>query len=856
MSRKTGTEIIPKEPDPGNAGVGRAKRIFPTSLVIILTKLFKMKKLSVFMVMLFLAALSYGQFTISGEITDEKGAPLAGASVVVKNTYNGVSADAEGKFTFKNLQPGIYKLVISFIGYEKVVEELELESDLDINVQMTPSSLLTEEVIIAATRIKDKTPMAYSTVSGEELQNSNLGQDIPYLLALTPSFVATSDAGAGVGYTNFRIRGTDLNRINVSVDGVPITEGESHGTWFVDLPDLASSTENIHVQRGVGTSTNGAGAFGATIDIQTLGLKKDSYGEYTTSMGSFSTFRNTVSAGSGLIKGKFTLDARISKITSDGFIDRATSDLQSFYVAGSYYSEKTIINATVSIGMEETYQAWNGVPSVRLNNDEAGMQEYADNWLYSQDQVDRMKESDSRTYNLYTYNNQVDHYQQDYYRLHFSHKFNSFLYGNATIHYRYGRGYYEQYEAGDNLSEDYRFVDINGGTDYDEDTDLVRRKWLDNDFYGIVYSLNYNQGASDLIIGGGYNVYDGRHFGKLLWAENIGDEVANFQWYFGTGLKKDFNIYSKYNFTLAKNLNFYADLQYRYINYKIDGIDDDFRDITQKHTFNFFNPKFGVFFKPSANQELYASYARANREPNRDNYTDADPSKPAPTSETLNDFELGYTLKNTTFTIGANAYLMNYKDQLILTGEINDVGGAIMTNVEDSYRSGIELMGGMKITNKWQWDVNATFSKNKISDFTEYVENWDSGNLNVSSLGKTDIALSPNLIANSLLKFEPAKNLVFTLVSSYVGDQYIDNTSNEDRKLDAYLVNNLNIDYSFSKGKFKEIALHFKLNNFLNEEYESTAWVYSYITGGTRYKMDGLFPQAGINYLFGIDFKF
>ena len=808
------------------------------------------------MVIACLALYSFGQHTISGEIVDEKGAPLAGASVVVKNTYNGVSADADGRFTFNNLKPGFYELLISFIGYETIVEKLELGSDISINVQMDPSSLLTEEVVVAATRVKNKTPMAFSNVSAEELQNNNLGQDIPYLLALTPSFVATSDAGAGVGYTNFRIRGTDLNRINVTVNGIPLNDAESHGTWFVDLPDLASSTENIHIQRGVGTSTNGAAAFGASIDIQTLGLQKKPYAEYNTAMGSFSTFRNTVSAGSGLIKGKFTIDARISKITSDGYIDRATSDLQSFYVAGGFYSEKTIIKASVAVGMEETYQAWNGVPSVRLNNDEAGMQEYADNWLYSQAQVDRMKASDSRTYNLYTYKNQVDHYQQDHYQLHFSHKFNPFWVGQASFHYTYGRGYYEQYKAGDNLKKDYRFVDRNGGTDYDEDTDVVRRKWLDNDFYGLVYSLNYQQGASDLTFGGGYNVYDGRHFGKLLWAENLKNEVANFQWYFGTGLKKDFNVYSKYNLSITPNFNLYADLQYRHINYEIEGIDDDFRDLTQKHSFDFFNPKFGLFYKPTSNQEIYLSYARANREPNRSNYTDADPSKPAPTFETLNNIEMGCNIRSNNFAFGTNFYYMNYTDQLIHTGRINDVGGAIMTNVEDSYRAGIELIAGLKLNQKWTWDMNATFSRNKINDFTEYVDNWDTGVQTVAHLGETDLAFSPNLTASSLLKFKPAQGLAFTLVSSYVGDQFIDNTSNEDRKLDAYLVNNLNIDYTFSKGRFKEIALHFRLNNFLDAEYETSAWVYSYITGGTRYKMDGLFPQAGINYMLGVDFKF
>ncbi len=814
-----------------------------------------MKKFSLLLAALCLAIFAFGQYKLTGKISDEKGAPLAGASVVVKNTYNGVSANEQGEFTIKNLKPGQYELMVSFIGYEKWVKVLEIEADMEIDVQLKLSSLLTEEVVIAATRIKDKTPVAYSNVTSEQLKNNNLGQDIPYLMALTPSFVVTSDAGAGVGYTNFKIRGTDLNRINVSVNGIPLNDAESHGTWFVDQPDMASSTENIHVQRGVGTSTNGAAAFGATINIQTLGLNKEAYAEYSTAMGSFSTFKNTIKAGSGLIKDKYTIDARFSRITSDGYIDRATSDLLSFYVAGGYYSENTIIKATVSVGFEETYQAWNGVPSVRLNDDEAGMQRYADHWLYSQEQVDRMLESDSRTYNLYTYENQVDHYQQDHYQLHFSHKFSQYLYMNAALHYTYGRGYYEQYKANEEL-EDYKFKDKQGNGGYTENTDIVRRKWLDNDFYGMVFSMNYNQGKSDLTIGGGWNTYDGRHFGRLIWEKELEYDVAEFQWYFGTGLKKDFNIYSKYNLELLPKLNLYADLQYRHINYTIDGIDDDFRDIAQEHKFNFFNPKFGVFFKPASNQEAYFSYGRANREPNRSNYTDADPSQPEPTHETLNDFELGYNFKSTSFSFGTNLYYMKYIDQLIHTGKINDVGGAIMTNVDDSYRSGVELMAGVKISPKIKWDVNTTISRNKISDFTEYVDNWDTGVQKANDLGETDISFSPNFLANSIVRFEPAKKLAISFISSYVGDQFIDNTSNEDRKIDAYFVNNLAIDYSFKTGRFKEIALHGRINNFLNEEYESNAWIYSYITGGKRYKMDGYFPQAGINFMLGIDFKF
>ena len=580
-----------------------------------------MKKLNVLLLLQLIAIIAFGQFSLKGIVKGD-GEPLPGASVVIKKSFYGVSALSDGSFEFKNLKNGVYTITVSFVGFETQEVKVNLETSKKIEVNLQANVVMTDEVLVSAIRAKQKTPMAHNNVSGDEINKRNMGQDIPYLLQLTPSFVATSDAGAGIGYTNFRIRGTDLNRINVSVNGIPLNDAESHGTWFVDLPDLASSLDNIQIQRGVGTSTNGAAAFGATINLQTNTLNKIAYGEFKTAAGTFNTFKNTLAAGSGLINDHFAFDVRLSKVTSDGYVDRAASDLKSFFVSGGYYAENTVIKVNVFSGFEETYQAWNGVPSYMLETNRTynSAGEYTDS-----------------NGNISYYENQVDHYQQDHYQLHFSHKFNPNWNINASGHYTYGRGYYENYKEEENLS-DYQMKPIYTGTDTIETTNLVNRKWLDNDFYGLTFSLNYNENKSDFIFGGGYSVYDGDHFGNVIWAELYGNKIPNHEWYRSKGLKKDFNIYAKYNYRVAEKLNLFADLQYRNIDYEIDGIDDDLRDITQEHKFNFFNPKLGLFYQVADNQDLYLSFAVANREPNRTSFVDYLAGQNPPVHETLRDW--------------------------------------------------------------------------------------------------------------------------------------------------------------------------------------------------------------------------
>jgi iron complex outermembrane recepter protein len=798
-----------------------------------------MKKLIfVLLLQLFIFA-SFGQFKLSGVVLGNN-EPLTGASVVLDNSMYGVSTLSNGTFEFKNLKAGEYLIKVSFIGFETSEIKVNLNSDQHISVQLERNVILTDEILISASVAKSKTPMAYNNVSGEEIARQNMGQDIPYLLQLTPSFVATSDAGSGIGYTNFRIRGTDMNRINVAVNGIPLNDAESHGTWFVDQPDLASSIENVQVQRGAGTSANGAAAFGATINLQTSTFNPDPYAEYKTAFGSFNTFKNTVLAGTGLINGKFTVDARLSKVNSDGFIDRASADLKSFYIASGYYTETTVLKAIVFSGYEKTYQAWNGIPSDLLltNRTYNSAGEYTD-------------ENGVVQY----YDNQVDDYQQDHFQIHFSHSLNQNISLNASAHYTRGKGFYENYKEDEDLA-DYQIPPVIIGSETVETSDLINQKWLDNDFYGLVYSFNYEKDKTEFNLGGGYSIYDGDHFGKVIWAQFLGNAEPNHDWYRSTGLKKDFNVYAKYNYQVSEKINLFTDLQYRNINYTIDGIDDDLRDITQEHNFNFFNPKFGVFYEPQQNQQFYLSLAVANREPNRSNYVDADPSGKQPVHETLRDWELGYNYKSSAFSFSANYYYMCYKNQLVLTGEINDVGAPIMVNVDNSFRTGIELQAGVKITPTLQWNGNTTFSTNKVMNFIEYVDNWDTWGQETYEIGTTDLAFSPNVIANSRFTFSPANKLEFSFISSYVGKQFIDNTSSDDRVLDAWFVNNLSAGYSVSTRLFEQITLRLMVNNLFNEKYESNAWVYSYIYEGERYKMDGYFPQAGTHFMFGIDFKF
>ncbi len=787
-----------------------------------------MKQASLFILLIFFLFDSQAQ-RISGVVMNAEKESLPAATITVEGTYLGTMSDANGKFEFKNLKAGEYDLRINYVGYESVRRRIKLDDkDIDLSIILPKLEILTDEVTVRAYRADNQTPVAYSDMNGEDIENTNSGKDIPYILELTPSVVASSDAGAGVGYTQLRIRGTDMTRINVTLDGIPLNDPESHGVWWVDLPDYASSVDNIQIQRGAGSSTNGAAAFGANINFKTNTLNKDSYTEISSSYGSFNTLKSTAKIGTGLLNKHFTFDARASKIHSGGYIDRAYTDMESAYLSGAYTDKKNLLRINIFSGVEETYQAWGGVPKSYLDT--------------------------NRTYNPYTYDNEIDHYLQQHAQLFYTREITSNLSANLAFHYTKGSGYYEQYKDKEDLA-DYNmpYIVLNDTTL--TQSDIIRRKWLENDFYGFIYTLNYHNNKLKLVVGGGYNEYDGEHFGRVIWAQYAGDSEIRHEWYRNNGFKTDLNSYLKLNYALTERLNLWADLQYRLINYDITGINDDRRDISQTHDYDFFNPKGGLSFDFRNGHRAYASFAVANREPARTDLVEASPDN-YPQHETLYDYEAGYQINAQKFTFNYNLYLMYYKNQLIFTGEINDVGSYISENIPESYRAGIELSAAVKPVKQLTWAVNATFSQNKIKDYTTYIDDWDTWTQVSETYEDTDISFSPNIIAASDLTYNIITNLDINFASKYVGKQYIDNSSNDERALDAYFVNNLRLSYKLFPKKLNEIRFNFSINNIFDEQYESNAWVYRYQYKGEKDALFGYYPQAGIHFTGGVSLKF
>jgi iron complex outermembrane receptor protein len=807
-----------------------------------------MKKAIFWLVWSLLAMPAFGQFTISGILGDENNDPLPGANILIEELDRGAVSQSDGTFLIEGIPEGSYTVMISFLGYESWSAGVDVNDHLDLGmIGLSPSAIMGEEAIVTATRAGAATPVAYSDIDKEQITSRNFGQDVPFLLNNSPSLVTSSDAGHGIGYTSMRIRGTDANRINVTINGIPLNDAESHGVFWVDLPDIATSVDNIQIQRGVGTSTNGAAAFGASVNFQTRKLEKEPYALYDGTIGSFNTIRHSISAGTGLLGDHFAVDLRLSDLHSDGYIDRSWTKLRSYYASAAYYDSRTLIKFVTFSGTEELYQAWNGVPSTMLET--------------------------NRTYNglgAYTnangetvyYDNQVDHYRQVHYQLHFSRTFGERWMANAALHYTHGSGYYEEYKEDEALG-DYLLDDLVIGGDTIRQSDLVRRKWLDNDFYGAVGALQFTGVRFSAILGGGWNRYDGDHFGTVIWARYPGNSEIRHRWYESTGIKSDGNGYLKTTVNAGERISLFADLQFRIIQYGIDGIDDDLRDITQDHSFLFFNPKAGVNLQPGPGQRFYLFIAAANREPNRSNFVDADPLRPEPVREQLTDYEAGYSVTGKKFNMHVNLYFMDYTDQLVLTGEINDVGSPVMTNVKDSYRAGLEFSGGARLASWMQWSMNATFSRNKILNYTGYVDNWDywSDPENEpfqveEQLGTTDLAFSPAIIANNQFDVEPFRRLHLLIDSRYVSKQFIDNTSSESRILEPYFINDLRVSYTFLPEFLKEISIQLQLSNIFNVQYETNAWVYRYYESGNEGIYDGYFPQAGTHVMAGIRVRF
>lgn len=699
-----------------------------------------------------------------------------------------------------------------------------------------------EGVMVTATRATRKMPVAFSEISASELIKRNDGQSLPSLIMQSPSVIMTSDAGNGVGYSSFRIRGTDANRINITVNGVPVNDSESQEVFWVNMPDFTSSVRNIQIQRGAGTSTNGAAAFGATVSLQTESPETKPYMEYSTSAGSFGTFKNTFKGGTGLINDHFVFDARYSNVRSDGYIDRAHANLQSYFAAGTYYSQNTMIKFQTFGSSEKTYQAWTGVPSSLLKSDR------------TYNPCGEYKENGVTKY----YDNQTDNYWQQHYHLMASQVLNDAWNMNLTLHYTHGDGYYEEYKAGQKFSK-YAltpFVDASGNTV--KKSDLVRRKWLDNDFYGAIYSANYNGKDLHMTIGAGANNYDGDHYGRVMWVKNaIALPKPDYQYYLNTGKKFDYNGFVKATFQITPFLTAFGDLQYHGIHYTIKGTDDKAGDVDITKDWHFFNPKAGLSYSNNGHG-AFASFSTAHREPNRNNFTEAGKDE-RPTYETLYDYEAGYSYHADNFNLGLTLYYMDYDNQLILTGKISEIGEALTSNIKDSYRAGIELVGGVRILPSLTWNGNLTLSKNKIRHFVESIEVYDADwNLiqnQENKLGTTDIAFSPKLIANSMFNFHIG-SLSADFNSQYVARQYIDNTSCKDRSIDPYFISSVRVGYIFHPRFMKEVGFDVTVNNLFNEEYETNAWVYSAMVGGSRYKEDGYFTQAGTNAMARLTFTF
>jgi iron complex outermembrane receptor protein len=673
---------------------------------------------------------------------------------------------------------------------------------------------------IRSIRLSEQAPFAKTNISKAQIALNNVGQDLPFLLENTPSVVVHADAGIGVGYTGIRIRGTDATRINFTLNGIPYNDAESMGTFFVNIPDFGSSVNSIQIQRGVGTSTNGAGAFGASVNLMTNEYNPNAYLSLQNTAGSFNSFKNNLVFGSGLINNKFTIDGRVSSIRSDGFIDRANSDLKSFFLSTTYWGEKSSLRLNVFSGKEKTYQAWYGVPEELLKT----------NRTYNPAGTEKAGEP---------YDNQTDNYTQTHYQLFYNKNINSQWKWNTAFYLTTGKGYYEEYKAGVDFLE-YN-IDVTGKTNVP--ADLVRRRWLDNNFYGQIAALSYVDSLNDLTIGGGWSVYNGLHFGTLPYLD-LRFAPADYRYYDNDAIKREMNSYVKWERKLTKRFKSFIDLQYRFVNHEMNGFTKN-TDLEIERKFNFFNPKMGLTYQ-SKKIFYYTSIAVANKEPNRDDFEASATEQPR--SEQLVDLETGFEFKRPKYAINANVYYMNYKDQLVLTGKINDVGAYTRTNVPKSYRAGLELQFKYSFNKYFNSSYSITYSQNKIEAFTEYIDDYDQFKQVAIQHKNTNIALSPSLITNRTFNWKPNDKLSVFWTTKYTSEQFLDNTQNKDRKLDAFFINDLNAQWTVMNKRKFTMLLQVYANNVLDVQYAPNGYTFSYIYDRTLTTSNNFYPMAGRNY--------
>ena len=780
-----------------------------------------MKKITIFL-FLFVSVLTNAQkVTVSGKIVNKNQEVLAGATVLVKETNQGISTDLDGNFTFK-LNKGPFTIKVSFIGFKTIEKNVYVDKDKAFTIVLYEDDNVLDEVLVSAVRATSSIPVTYSNLSKKELAKRNLGQDIPVLLNYLPSVISSSDAGAGVGYTYLNVRGSNSERINVTINGIPYNDPESHGTFWVNLGDFASSTENLQLQRGVGTSTNGSGAFGASLNILTDAVSENAGGEISNSFGSYGTRKHTVKFTTGKINEHLEVSGRFSNIHSDGYVDRAFTNLKSYFLQASYQDENTLIKAVSFGGAERTYQAWYGLDPQQLEED--------------------------RRQNPYTYENEVDDYKQNHYQLHWNEQLNSHWSTNLGLNYTKGAGFFEQYKAEENADALNNLIE--------DGSDVIVRRWLDNNFYVLNFNANYKDEKLNFISGISYSKYTGDHFGEVIWGSNLASGVSfGDRYYFSDAKKTDMSIFSKATYEINEKVSTYLDLQGRFVSYKTAGLTSNRNPLDVDAKFNFFNPKAGFIYKIAAQNSVYLSYARANREANRNDFENGVSSP-----EILDDIELGWRYKSDQIQLNTNIYFMSYKNQLVLTGAIDDVGAPIRATSGKSYRLGLEIDADVKLNDQFSIKPNAAFSTNKNEDFTAPI------NGNLINLGNTPLSFSPNVIVGNMLVYQPIKNLQISFLSKYVGKQFMSNLNSNVSKLDvldSYFTSDLNFVYEIATKKvFDAIIISGIINNIFDTEYVDRGYYYTYddtwSNPGSSTTIDGAgyYPQATRNFLVGVTLKF
>ena len=805
------------------------------------------------------------QFQFQGKLIDTDGNIHQAASIVLTELGMNTESDADGIFLFENIPSGTYELDI-YIGYQPIKKSITVSADVSMNV-VVERSLLIDQINVNASRLSLEAPFSHADLDREEIEQRNLGQDVPYVLRWTPSTVISSDAGTGIGYTSMRIRGSDQSRINVTLNGVPLNDGESQQVFWVDLPDFLSSVESVEIQRGVGSSSNGAGAFGATVDLNTSQTQSEPFGKASVSYGSFNTLKTNLQFGSGLLANGLNFEGRLSRIRSDGYIQRAEANLLSGFVTASYIKNDFSIRLNAFTGKEVTYQAWNGVP----------VQYIAIDSLRNFNTGGTEKSGEP-------HDNEVDDYTQSHIQLILNRSLNENIDFNTTLYTTKGNGFFEQYKADQDLA------DYNAGL---EISDVIRKRWLENNLYGMIYSLTYSNedNSFNTVFGGGLNTYKGRHFGQLKWAQLLGDITDAFPYYDNDAEKNDINFYLKTTYDLNARAKVFVDFQYRHINYAFEGFDFELNPAAQKVRLNFFNPKFGLHYDLAENQKLYASFASASHEPNRSDYTESSVNT-RPKHESLYDIEIGHSLQKKMLQFNTNIYYMRYNNQLVLTGRLNDVGEYGRTNIKDSYRAGIEFDLGAKLHEKIEIRTNLTLSQNRVKNFTEYVDNWDYWYQDFSlppdqlepiqfeiEFSEAPLSFSPSMIGAVQFIYLPLNgtslvtnnHVEIEWSTKYISKQYLDNTGNENTTLDAYNFSDVRLSYSKKNARLKDVKFNLLIRNILNQKFSSNGWTYRFRSGAynpvpddpyaraelnDEYNLTGLYPQAGINIIAGITLGF